>query len=236
MAFQPSYSKSATGTNSGNYRTDFNDGYLYYIRIKSDVGYFYKVGFTQSEDLNARFGFKENGDEKLIDYVFFVEYYPDAYKKEQFIHLHFNGKRAFPKYSNDPRFPFAGNGQSELYTEDILELDNNYSINQSKVCKYNILIKKGNSETRARNILENKRDGEYDIVVKILASPFLVLIFAYVYLERIIKFFSRLFDKTQSKEELKEESESKIKKEPAIDRDFEEFLIYIRKRYKNSKL
>lgn len=256
MAFQPSSHSLKTGAapiKRGNYRNDFKDGYLYYIRIKTEIGYFYKVGFTQFDDVNQRFEFKKNGDEKLIDYIFFTEYFPDAYKKEQFIHSYFQDKKAFPKYSNDQRFPLAGNGQNELYTEDIFELDGDYSTRQSETCKNNIIkiieSTRSTSPTNYKNSFkaEKRLTTKEKIILKIFSAIisiiektfellFLAVFFSYSFIEKTIKLFLRSFNKKKSEEikkEIKKEIKYNYKKEPAIDKDFQEFLIYIKERYRN---
>ena len=45
-------------------------GHLYYIRLKTNFGPLYKLGFTSMSSVYERFAYKGNGDEKLIDEVY----------------------------------------------------------------------------------------------------------------------------------------------------------------------
>ena len=64
------------------------------------------------------------GDEKLIDSVLLFTFRNDAWDVEQTLLDHFDEFRAFARYSNDPAMPLAGRGQSELFSKDVLGLDN----------------------------------------------------------------------------------------------------------------
>ena len=88
------------------------NGYLYYVRLKTQQGAFYKLGFTSMNSVHERFAFKGNGDEGLIDRVLCFVYFEDAYEIEYSLHNHFDHKRAFYKYSNDQDMPLCKNGQS----------------------------------------------------------------------------------------------------------------------------
>ena len=106
-------------------------GYLYYARLKTAWGPMYKLGFTSFSSLEERFEYKSNGDERLLDRQFLFAFRDDAFFVEQQLHRYFSKKRAFEKYSSHPALPLYKNGQSELYYEDILHLDQSYSKEQS---------------------------------------------------------------------------------------------------------
>lgn len=98
-------------------------GNVYYARLNTPQGIFYKLGFTTKPTLVERMAFGNQGDEKLIDHQFVFTYRDDGYHVEQALLKHFNKRRAFGKYSNDPTKPLNGRGQSELFASDILGLD-----------------------------------------------------------------------------------------------------------------
>ncbi|MEH6499656.1 MAG: hypothetical protein V7751_09750 [Pseudoalteromonas distincta] len=98
-------------------------GHVYYVRLKTPQGVFYKLGFTTKPSLAERLAYGGCGDEKLIDQEFFFTYRNDAWDVEQTLLEHFNKLRAFGKYSKDPSKPLCGTGQSELFVKDILGLD-----------------------------------------------------------------------------------------------------------------
>tara|TARA_R110001592_G_scaffold159594_2_gene391207 strand:+ start:2594 stop:3199 length:606 start_codon:yes stop_codon:yes gene_type:complete len=98
-------------------------GHVYYVRLKTPIGVYYKLGFTSKPSLVERLAYDGCGDEKLIDHEFFFTYRDDAWDTEQTLLEHFNKQRAFGKYSKDPSKPLCGRGQSELFAYDILGLD-----------------------------------------------------------------------------------------------------------------
>lgn len=98
-------------------------GHVYYVRLKTLQGTFYKVGYTSRPTLTERMAYGGNGDEKLIDRELLFTFREDAWDVEQTLLDHFNKHRAFGKFSNDPLMPLSGRGQSELFNHDILGLD-----------------------------------------------------------------------------------------------------------------
>lgn len=102
-------------------------GNLYYIRLKTNFGPLYKLGFTSMSSVHERFTYKGNGDEKLIDEVYLFAYDREAFYHEAKLHSHFRQKKAFGDFSNLIGFPLCQNGQSELYYSDILGLDPSYT-------------------------------------------------------------------------------------------------------------
>jgi hypothetical protein len=98
-------------------------GNVYYVRLKTPQGTFYKVGYTSKPALTERMAYGGYGDEKLIDRELLFTFRKDAWDVEQTLLDHFNKHRAFGKFSNDPLMPLSGRGQSELFAHDILGLD-----------------------------------------------------------------------------------------------------------------
>ena len=106
-------------------------GHVYYARLNTPQGIFYKIGFTTMQSLTARLYFSGHGDERLIDRELLFTYHPKARVLEQMLIEHFNHRRAFGRYSNNPFMPLAGRGQSELFREDVLGLDDElYSLTE----------------------------------------------------------------------------------------------------------
>lgn len=98
-------------------------GHVYYVRLKTQQGTFYKLGYTSKPTLEERMGYGGSGDEKLIDRQLLFAYHQNAWDVEQLLLEHFDKDRVFGKFSNDPEMPLAGRGQSELFDRDILGLD-----------------------------------------------------------------------------------------------------------------
>lgn len=105
-------------------------GNIYYVRLKTPVGVFYKIGFTTLESVKARMGYGGSNDANYIDEVLMFVNNSNAYDIEQELHGRLYNKAAFAKYSSDDNFPLSKNGQTELYIEDILNLDPNYTDSQ----------------------------------------------------------------------------------------------------------
>ncbi len=115
-------------------------GNLYYIKLKTDLGTFYKIGFTTSKNIIDRFNHNGSNDYKLIQETLIFKYYDDAYLREQKLHKQYENKKAFYKYSNETYLPLVNNGQSELYYDDILSLDKDFSKKQSFLTKLKVYI------------------------------------------------------------------------------------------------
>lgn len=98
-------------------------GNVYYAKLRTLQGTFYKIGFTSKSTLIERLAFGGYGDEKLIEHEFFFSYRVDAWDVEQTLLEYFDNYRAFGKFSKDPMSPLCGRGQTELFTFDILGLD-----------------------------------------------------------------------------------------------------------------
>ena len=107
--------------------SDPSAGHVYYLKLKTSRGPMYKLGFTTKTSIRERFSFDGSEDYKLIDKEFIFTYLPNAYEIEQRLHRLFQHSRGkVLKRYEDPTLPLYKNGQSELYYEDILELDPEY--------------------------------------------------------------------------------------------------------------
>lgn len=102
-------------------------GNLYYVRLNTEYGIFYKLGFTTFRSVEARMSYGGSTDWQYIDKVLMFKNLPDAFEVEQKLHTYLDKKRVFAKYSADEELPLCGNGQTELYIEDVLHLDFYYS-------------------------------------------------------------------------------------------------------------
>lgn len=135
-------------------------GHVYYARLRTQQGTFYKVGYTSKPTLVHRMAFGQHGDEKLIDREFFFTFREDAWDVEQTLLDHFDKHRAFGKFSNDPRLPLAGRGQSELFAHDILGLDEDlYKLSHE-------------ASIAAQGELKKAGDGCLFVLLGLLLAPF----------------------------------------------------------------
>lgn len=100
-----------------------SSGYVYYIKLKVEGVDYYKLGFTTKNSIQERFSYSGHGDEKLVDTVFFFTYCKNAWDIEQKLLDEFKNHKAFKKYSNDASKPLPGRGQTELFRQDVLGLD-----------------------------------------------------------------------------------------------------------------
>ncbi|MER2512392.1 MAG: GIY-YIG nuclease family protein [Nitrosomonas ureae] len=110
-----------------------HEGYVYYIRLKTNKGRFYKIGFTRMSSVEQRFSYEGSEAYKMIDKVLLFKYSFHAYDIEQHLHGHLRHVQAYKKYGFSSLFqnlsehPLYKDGQSELYEEDILGLDPEYT-------------------------------------------------------------------------------------------------------------
>lgn len=107
------------------------DGYLYYIRIASQFGPLYKLGFTKSASVERRYLLQVNADSE-VQAVFLFAHHANAYYREQQLHRHFAPTNAFGLFAASAFLPLFRNGQSELYPRDILGLDAAYTEEQGR--------------------------------------------------------------------------------------------------------
>jgi hypothetical protein len=111
---------------------DTPEGHVYYIRLNTPKGIFFKIGFTKSNDVVKRFSYGGSQNYKFIDKVLLFKYSPFAYEIEQMCHRHLSPHKSYKGYglrylfANMSKHPFFKDGQSELYTHDVLGLDPEY--------------------------------------------------------------------------------------------------------------
>ncbi|MBW4934193.1 hypothetical protein [Marinobacter sp. F4206] len=136
-------------------------GHVYYARLRTAQGTFYKVGFTSKSTLMERMAYGNTGDERLIEREFFFTFRADAWDVEQTLLDHFDKQRAFGRYSNDPAKPLCGRGQSELFTHDVLGLDNDlYSVLDESALK------------TLKDEHEDVKDGCFMVLIGLVLAPF----------------------------------------------------------------
>lgn len=172
------------------------NGHLYYVRLRTELGIFYKIGFTTMGSVEKRLNYKGSNDARYIDKVLLFSYLQDAYDVEQKLHGLLYKKRAFSEYSADHNFPLSKNGQTELYTEDVLNLDSSYTDSQ----RIDTEQKLHNKRLEMRGKTKSQDDLENSIVklVMILFSPLIILL-------RIV---IALFEKKNIGDELSEITDS----------------------------
>lgn len=145
-------------------------GNLYYVRLKTNCGVLYKIGFTTLESVEKRLGYEGSRDVQLIDRVFLFLEFDDAYQIEQELHKLLYRKKAFGNYSNNRAFPLCKNGQTELFTEDVLKMDSSFTVDQGEASALNIRSKK--SSLTGGAFLIDKIVG---IFLGVLFSPIILL-------------------------------------------------------------
>lgn len=133
-------------------------GYVYYARLQTPQGVFYKLGFTSKPSLFERLAYGGHGDEELIDKEFFFTYRDDAWETEQSLLEHFDRKRAFGRRSKDPAQPLCGRGQTELFATDILGLDHD-------------LYARPSLSEEARKEIQNNYDGCLVVLIAAVTFP-----------------------------------------------------------------
>jgi len=105
------------------------EGYVYYIKLRTNQGIFYKIGFTTMESVDERFSYGGSENYKLIEKVLLYKYSLYAHQIEGLLHLLFYDYRAYKRHSLANLFrdlsdhPLFKDGQSELYRHDVLGLD-----------------------------------------------------------------------------------------------------------------
>lgn len=132
------------------------DGHVYYARLKTPLGLFYKLGFTSLGSVEERLAFQGTGDENLVDKVLLFVYLKDGYDVETALHQYFRLRKAFNNMQSDPNLPLHRNGQSELYIDDILHYDNEYHIDQAHA---------------TRRCIRNAEQARIDKVVQEMGGP-----------------------------------------------------------------
>lgn len=192
------------------------NGYIYYIRLKTSVGYFYKLGFTTLDSVAKRLAYQGLGDEKLLDKTLLFVYLNDAFDVESTLHAHFKGRAAFCGFTPAKHWPLYGNGQSELYVDDILGLDKDYSIEQAHETK-----RKMHLVERALVESEVERLGGTRALTRMRSLPKDPVLITILRLMRLYERFCLIFasegDKVRYAASNGRHYEAKIKKSQQID-------------------
>jgi hypothetical protein len=160
------------------YRPAQSAGNLYYVRLKTPVGPLYKLGYTTMKSAQERFAFQGENHEALIDQVLFFGYFDDAFDLEDQLHQHFRSQAAFSKKYPQAHGPLYKNGQSELYSEDILGLDSQYASEQSERTKQNLKIASYQSQGLSVESVQKSLDHGKLIqqVIEVVVTPLVWLI------------------------------------------------------------
>lgn len=162
-------------------------GHLYYVKLKTGVGTFYKIGFTTLPSVKDRLGYGGSGDEKYIDKVLFFSYFEDAFFIEQKLHQYFMSSNAFGQFSSKEFIPFFKNGQSELYMNDVLRMDPSFTADQENEAKDE--VRKAYARKAGRTVYSAKTASTIDslitILVKILGSALFVIFIPLFYLIKL---------------------------------------------------
>ena len=158
------------------FRPAKNSGNLYYARLNTPVGVLYKLGFTNLGSVKERLAYQGGGDEQYLDRVLFFANFENAADIEIAAHEHFGHKAAFGRFSNEHSMPLSGNGQSELYAEDILLVDLGFSKAQCHDAMIKIAEKRFGKTLQKRKTEEIKRQEE---IVENLMS--FILLFAPIF-------------------------------------------------------
>ncbi|NVK30188.1 MAG: hypothetical protein HWE20_04250 [Gammaproteobacteria bacterium] len=109
-------------------------GHVYYVKLKTSHGLFYKLGFTQKESIEEWFADEADGTVSL-EKVFAFGYRPDAFMVVRRLQKYFRKELAYGKGSRDPMLPLCGTGQCELYRGDVLGLDNDLYLKSDEILK-----------------------------------------------------------------------------------------------------
>ena len=140
------------------------EGHLYYVRLRTPVGLLYKLGFTTMNSVEERLTLKGDGAQLLIDKVIFFRRFKNAWDIEQELHTLLKRKAAFCGW--DEEMPLFQNGQSELYCEDVLKLDNEYTYRQAQNTHDEIDIARhisfGADEKLVREGMRKSRENQWD--------------------------------------------------------------------------
>lgn len=171
MARRTGYNQTMPTNKAGN---------LYYVRLNTECGVFYKLGFTTMRTVQARFEYGGSNDYQYIEKILLFVNLKDAFDVEQQLHSYLSKKKAFGKYSAAEEFPLSKNGQTELYIDDVLNLDPDFTESQSKdtarILKSKRLLIAGKTDEQGRR---------QDLFVSITV-PILLILFAPVSIVFII--------------------------------------------------
>ena len=141
------YIKRKLSRTNDKFRPEDISGHLYYIKVKTELGIFYKIGFTKMNSILERFSRDGSQDYKYIDKILIFKHMEDAYDIESALHDQFSDKSSFGLTRRREEYPFAGNGQSELYYDDVLGVDPQFSRKEAFKTKFKVDIKKESFES-----------------------------------------------------------------------------------------
>lgn len=125
------------------------DGHLYYVKLKTQYGPLYKLGFTKSSSVQERFSYGGSTNHELIDTELLFIHLQDAYDIEARLHAYFRRDKAFGMFSSKANMPLYKSGQGELYYKDVLKLDASYSRTKHFTTWIKILYSQGKAEYKS---------------------------------------------------------------------------------------
>ncbi len=169
-------------------------GNLYYVRLKTEYGVFYKLGFTTLQSVEARLGYGGSRDHQYIDKVLLFLNLHDAFDVEQKLHSYLSKKKAFGEYSAKEEFLLSKNGQTELYIEDVLHLDSDFTEKQAKETTRKLKEK--------RLLIAGKNEEQANLEDKLMRIAFNMLLCIFVPIVAIIIIVTSILDGTDTKKEL----------------------------------
>lgn len=127
---------------------------LYYVKLKTQVGYLYKIGYTSLPTVERRLNYEKPLTDCKIERVLFFKNIGISSQVEQELHSAYRHIACFANHSGGSHFPLWKNGQSELYSYDILGLDPEFDEQQHEESEFRIELRRlsGNSEVKSPNM------------------------------------------------------------------------------------
>lgn len=164
-----------------------SSGNLYYVRLTTPLGLFYKLGFTTLGSVLERLAYQGNGHEEHIHHIFCFANFDDALTVEKVLHAHFRHRAAFP--IPEQEMPFFGNGQSELYIENVLKMDDDYTEAQYAETALNIKRARMKRAGKTKDEINEHITGQEDVeeLITLIRGPMLCLMRAY---EKVLLFLN----------------------------------------------
>ena len=86
-------------------------GNLYYVRLNTEYGIFYKIGFTTFGSVEARMSYGGSTDWQYIDKVLMFKNLPDAFEVEQKLHTYLDKKKPLRSIVQIKSFLCVGMGK-----------------------------------------------------------------------------------------------------------------------------
>jgi len=164
---------------------DHPEGYVYYIKLNTEKGVFYKIGFTKMSNIEKRFSYGGSDNYKLIEKVLMFKYCMYGYRMEQKLHFLLSRHQTYNRHTLRNLFrdfrqhPLFKDGQTELYKSDVLGLDPNppfrlFSSSKSDLVKKRALHKNRYYELISKDEINKKEARDYKTLDSFLAEPLFI--------------------------------------------------------------